>query len=406
MIRFAPNPEPCSADEVIAAAAQLSTQGRAPFEPALVATLGSLSRRLLRSPMIPQAPQIAAVGYWLRPAALNRLVEREQKRHDEGAVVGPRGLAFHLPPANVDTLFLYSWALSLLAGNANVVRLPSKLGAVATMVIGEIAAALEEAGDSDRHLFVAYDHTAGHNAPLSAVADLRLIWGGDVKVRDVSRHPLRPDGLSLGFPDRFSYAAIKAGWYLEQSEAARDALANRFYNDTFWFDQMGCGSPRLVYWEGDEGSYRPAAQDFLERLQRVIAEKSYQSETGTAISKLTYASRLAAQGRIQRAVRSSNELLVLDGGTDLDLREDLHGGGVLGQVRLDSLLALVPHLNKRDQTLVHAGFSREELLEVAKAARSRGLYRIVPIGEGLSFEAVWDGVDLLSHMTRIVTVRA
>src|SRR5229473_1854189 len=44
----------------------------------------------------------------------------------------PRGLVFHVPPANVDTIFVYSWALSALAGNRNVVRIsPRAAGAAA-----------------------------------------------------------------------------------------------------------------------------------------------------------------------------------------------------------------------------------------------------------------------------------
>ncbi|MFC6804089.1 acyl-CoA reductase [Deinococcus caeni] len=38
----------------------------------------------------------------------------------------PRGLVFHVPPANVDTIFIYSWLMSVLAGNRNVIRLSSR----------------------------------------------------------------------------------------------------------------------------------------------------------------------------------------------------------------------------------------------------------------------------------------
>lgn len=405
MIRYAPDPQACEPEDMIAAAQLLSTRGRAPLEQDLVDILAALSRRLLKSRLAREAPQVAAVGYWLRPAAIGKLVASERAKVGEDSVLAPRGLAFHLPPANVDTLFLYSWSMSLLAGNANIVRLPSKMGPVAELVVSEIISALAEAGDADRHLFLAYDHAAGHNRAFSAAADLRLIWGGDRKVLDVSRDPLRPDGLGLGFPDRYSFGAIKVEWYLAQDDAARDALATRFYNDTYWFDQMGCGSPRLLYWEGAEDGYRRAVSDFLDRLERVIAAKSYKSEIGTAMSKLTYASRVAAGGTIDRAVLRSNELLVVEGGENLDLRDQSHGGGVLGQVRISSLLDIVLGLRKGDQTLVHAGFTREELVELARAARSRGLYRLVPLGEALSFEAVWDGIDLLTHMTRRITVR-
>jgi hypothetical protein len=43
-----------------------------------------------------------------------------------GQIVKPRGTVFHLAPSNVDTIFVYSWMLSLLTGNQNIIRLSSK----------------------------------------------------------------------------------------------------------------------------------------------------------------------------------------------------------------------------------------------------------------------------------------
>ncbi|HKJ73370.1 MAG TPA: acyl-CoA reductase, partial [Alphaproteobacteria bacterium] len=77
-----------------------------------------------------------------------------------------------------------------------------------------------------------------------------MIWGGDSKVQAVSGIPIRPDGLSLGFPDRTSFAVFETAAYRDAASAERDALAQNFFNDVFWFDQMGCGSPRILFWVG------------------------------------------------------------------------------------------------------------------------------------------------------------
>ena len=53
----------------------------------------------------------------------------------QDALVFPRGNVFHLPPANVDTIFVYSWAISALAGNHNVVRISSRSAGAAEVIL-------------------------------------------------------------------------------------------------------------------------------------------------------------------------------------------------------------------------------------------------------------------------------
>ncbi len=55
--------------------------------------------------------------------------------HRQDALVFPRGNVFHVPPANVDTIFVYSWALSALAGNHNVVRISERSAAAAETIL-------------------------------------------------------------------------------------------------------------------------------------------------------------------------------------------------------------------------------------------------------------------------------
>ena len=57
----------------------------------------------------------------------------------------PRGIVFHLPPANVDTIFVYSWALSALAGNSNVVRISARSAGAADAILEALNEALADA---------------------------------------------------------------------------------------------------------------------------------------------------------------------------------------------------------------------------------------------------------------------
>jgi hypothetical protein len=129
--------------------------------------------------------------------------------------------------------------------------------------------------------------TTEDNRRLSALADARVVWGGDAKIKRMSCFPTRPDGITLNFPDRHSSAAIATGSYIQPNEARRDELAERFFNDVFWFDQMGCGSPRVLYWVGNE-TQQDVEDDFLRRVARVVKTRATPSKPASpSASSLT-----------------------------------------------------------------------------------------------------------------------
>jgi hypothetical protein len=405
MIRYTPAPNRVDQNDILGQIDALADYAVVPFHPDILALLGDLSRRLLKSPLARSAPQLTVAGYWLRPAALKQVAKSWQNRLAENCISAPRGVAMHLPPANVDTLFLYSWALSVLAGNCNVVRLPSTLTPVGDVILTEIMACLESYKQTHRHLFLHFDHSGPIAPKLSAMSDLRLIWGGDAKVADASRHIMRPDGISLGFPDRFSFAAMKAKAWLSLSLDAQKELCAQFYNDMFWFDQLGCGSPRILYWVGTDSEVESAAQGFWAQLDSTITAKSYESEVGVAIAKFSWATKRAAQGDVTGFKRVSNALMVINPSETADLHNDVQGGGMLAHLRINTLADIVPRVRRKDQTMTHFGFERGELEAFARAVSTKGICRIVPVGQALAFEPIWDGLDLLSSMTRLISLR-
>ena len=93
-----------------------------PFEPMVLDCLGEISTAILSSPVGRQFPDLTAFAFYIRKANLQKLAS---SLSSEEIRLG-RGLCFHIAPANIPINFAFTWIFSLLAGNANVVRLPSK----------------------------------------------------------------------------------------------------------------------------------------------------------------------------------------------------------------------------------------------------------------------------------------
>jgi len=377
---------------------KMSDSSLAPFSDVSREILSRLSSQLVGRR---ETPQFAALGYWLRPASITRLKTSFAARVPANQFPVARGMAFHLPPSNVDTIFVYSWALSLLAGNANIVRLPSRRSPQVEWLIRTLLEVLEAVGDAHRHLFCAYDVGTGLNREISLRADLRMIWGGDAKVNDVSSDRVRPDGLSIGFPDRKSLSTIDGDAYFRLDASARDALAERLFNDIFWFDQMACGSPRVIVWVGDSVRCEDLSRDLYQRLTRVTSRKSYSVDAGVALAKFGYLNDMLASGTGRAAYRLGNELSVLqlDPGA-VKPPDKIMGGGVINHVVFPHIEDVVSAVDHATQTITHFGFDIESLKRLVEKLAFKGGFRVVPVGQALNFDTTWDGIPLLDYMTR------
>ena len=372
-----------------------------PFDPSVVNACTDLSQRIMRDREARSFPELLALAFWIRKAEIHRLSAEFSRLHRPDRVLMPRGTVFHLPPRNVDTMFVYSWLLSALTGNLNVIRL-SPLRSQSTNVLlrlfGEALAAAEEPARSGT-LVVSYGHDEAPTTAFTSLCDVRVIWGGDQTVASIRRVALPPHARELTFPDRFSISAIGTRVYLRQSEEERDALADRFFNDSFWFDQMACSSPRLVVWCGDLAG--TASEDFFPRVAACARRRGYALSPGLSMQNLVF-SASAILERPVGAYRRFPELTVLTLDTVEGLNREHDGGGLFLEVHVESLRELAPALVRKDQTLTHFGLEEGELRELIESLNGRAIDRIVPVGQALQFGRFWDGQDLLQEFCRHV----
>jgi hypothetical protein len=364
--------------------------------------LTAFSKRLLRGPLARRYPELASLGFFLRPGEIARALQR-LNQGAAGARRFPRGVVLHFPPANVDTIFVYSWALSALAGNTNLVRISPRSAGAAESVIDALNETLANAhpviGQTQR--MFTYERDDQITSRLSLACDLRVIWGGDASVEAIRHHPLAPHARDLTFPDRSSFAAVSVQGWLAADETARRAAVDGFANDTYWFDQAACSSPRAVFWVGDEAPAGKARAEFMAILPEVVRARGWNVDAAMAVEKRVATYGLAATGAATAIEFAGNAVASVDlVDADAVPRRWL-GAGTICHLRVDSLSALVPTIGRKDQTLAQFGFSRAELDDFITAVAGRGIDRVVPFGSALTFAAVWDGYDLLHEFTRL-----
>jgi Acyl-CoA reductase (LuxC) len=374
-----------------------------PFAPQVLAFLGNLSQMLCQDPRVRTLPDLYSFGFWCRRASLTAM----QRQYPEIEYRLGRGLVFHVGPSNVPVNFAYSLVAGLLAGNANIVRVPSadfiQIRIIA-QAVDTLLSQIEYQDLKDHIRLVRYDrHANDITAHFSGSSDVRVIWGGDDTVENIRHHPLPARAFDVTFADRYSVCVVGAERYLAEGKA--EVIAQSFYNDAYLFDQNACTSPHLVLWLGNETNVQQARDLFWSHLH-TLAQSRYTLEPRSGVDKLAQALHFAARHPGTRIVPCQDNFITRIELENLDPGiEDWHGNsGLFYEYVLTDLNELLPIINRRYQTLSYTGLDKSELQALLVKGRAPGIDRIVPIGRTLEFSLQWDGYDLIRTLSRLVTV--
>lgn len=385
--------------------ADLQYRALAPYAPEAVAFLTAWSKRLLARPDIRAYPDVAGFAYWCRPANLARLhreLGREQLR------LG-RGVALHIAPANVPVNFAYSFAFGLLAGNANIVRVPESLPAQANIlctVANDLLTQVEHERIAAMTTLLSYPRDDVITQSLSAIADVRLLWGGDRTIHHLRRMPASPRCVDIAFADRYSLCLLSAPAVLAAESKAFEALVVRFYNDVFLLDQNACSSPHLILWQGTGPEVKAAQERFWDAMEALLHSKG--SSPGIhAVDKYAHLCRTAIQIKGAKVTSKMDNRVFRVALVELpeNIAEYRGRYGFFFETIDNDLTQLRRIVNTRYQTLTCFGVDPQALAQMVVASGLAGIDRIVPVGKALDIGVIWDGYNLIHTMSRIVATQ-
>ncbi len=180
-----------------------------PFEPILCEFLQDISTELINSVESKKYPDIMTFAFWCRKANISRL----NKDFLDGKVRLGLGLAFHITPSNVPINFAFSFVFGMLSGNANIVRLPSKLFPQVEIIcsaIDKLFRLKKYQNLKEMNIFLRYDQNSEITSKISENANARIVWGGDSTIKAIKKIPAQERTIDLTFADRYSICIIKS----------------------------------------------------------------------------------------------------------------------------------------------------------------------------------------------------
>ena len=380
-----------------------------PFDEISIQFLSTLSQTILKHKGIKHYPELVALAYWLRKSNISTIIGQFKKDINRSELIVPGGLAFHIAPSNVDTIFLYSWALSLLAGNLNIVRISQSQNEQLDLLLSLVRKVLinkKWLPIFERNIVISYPKNDNINIFISSLSDLRILWGGDETVINIRQLPSKPTTKDIAFADKFSYSIINASGYIKIASQERIQIAKHFYNDSYWFNQMACSSPRFVIFSGTKRNCENAGKLFWDNLGKELKRRNQKVTIDVAMEKLVYMYETMSKTISELILNNGNDkpvVLRVEKNEINNLRESC-GGGFFFECFVNNLDEFIKLVGSNDQTLTYFDFSKNALKNFISKVNGKGINRIVPIGQALNFSSTWDGYSLLNEFTKRVEI--
>lgn len=357
--------------------------------------LAELSKVILKDKRSRQNVDIMSYAYWIRKSS----IESAKLKHLDYMNRLGRGVAFHIAPSNVPVNFAVSMTSSLLAGNISLIRVSNKRFVQVDIICDAMNVLLNGAFEDMKPYFclLRYEHNDEITKVLSSMCDVRVIWGGDRTIQTIRKASIPPRAIELAFADRHSLAIINSDYYMQQN--AED-VAKGFYTDTYYTDQNACSSPRLVVWTGN--SVEQARKQFWEELSRLV-KRDYDMKPIQAVDKYaSFCSLAMSQKGVHIESPDNYVIRVLLDELSSEIMNYKNGGGYFFEYIADDLSEIAPVLTKPCQTISVLGESKETIKDFVFSSGVRGVDRIVPLGQTMGLEFIWDGYKMIEAMSRFV----
>jgi len=367
-----------------------------PFDEQVITFFNDLSKLVMKQGRA--YSDVMTFGFWCRKAAL---LKEKNNYHDINHRLG-RGIVFHSTPSNVPVNFAFSFTAGLLAGNANIVRLPAKDFPQVQIIsdcVNELLSTTHK--EMAQYIcFVKYPPIKEITDYFSSLCHSRVVWGGDATIAEIRQSPLQPRAIEVNFADRYSVAVIEGDRFLNATDPEK--IIQNFYNDTYFSDQNACTAPRIIVWLGKK---KAEAKELFWTKVLAYTKNHYNIAPVQTIGKINALYKAAANIKLG-SVKVEQPLLtrIQIDSLNPEIMDYRFNSGFFYEYDAESLTDLLPIATIKSQTVSYYGLTKEEIVKFVNKDHPHGIDRFVPFGQSMNFTLVWDGIDMITTLSRIVNI--
>ena len=376
-----------------------------PFSDEIISFLDDFSRLINSRKSLKIFPDIKALAFFCRK---KNILNFKKKYYNPERIRFGLGLIFHITPSNIPTNFMYSLIFGLISGNANIVKVPSRKFDEIKIICDEIGYLLKKRKNSKvKNMIKILRYDSNENQitnDISEISDARLIWGGDKTIEQIRKIKTKARTIDVPFSDRYSISIINSDKLLQLPNYKFNILLKNFYNDTYEVDQNACSSPHVILWQG--GQKIAAKKKFWNNLN-LLVKKNYNPPAISSIDNYCRLSKELIENNNIHSFKLFNKALYV-----IKLKKiypeifiEKSKWGFFYECNINNLNNIHHLVKKKLQTITYFGYSKIFLKKFFSEYNFNGIDRVVPIGQALNINLVWDGYDLTTKLSREIEIR-
>ncbi len=373
------------------------------FNENVISFFDELSNHIFQNKQLSKYPDLASFGFFCRKTNI-KFMEKKYSSFIENRY--GRGLVLHFTPSNVPMNFAYSLFFGLIAGNANIIRLSKNNNDQAKLLIKLINVLLKKKKFNELRKkinLIRYDKSENITKYLSSICDVRIIWGGDESINQIRKYSLSPDAFDVTFADKFSICIISAKNYLKAKIFKKEAQS--FYNDTLFFDQNACTSPKIVIWQGDKSTIKSAKTRFWNEFEKIVKKKNYKLYENWNYEKFYNETKAIINLNVETNKMNNSVIKRIQlKKISQKVYRYFAPGGFFFELDFKKFSEIKKIFSSKVQTLTYIGFDPYLIKEKLNLDKIYSVDRIVPNGKSSEISLEWDGYDMVFQISKKLTI--
>ena len=374
-----------------------------PFSDLSLDFFNELSLKIFKDKNSHNFRDLVTFAFWCRK---NNLEKIKKNFIDNNFRIG-LGKIFHLTPSNVPIAFIYSFVFGMLSGNSNIVRVSNpNLEQVKLLInlIKKIVKIKKFKKILESNTFIHYEKNTNISEYFSSFVDGRIIWGSNKTVDEFKKHKTKTKCVDLLFSDKYSLSFISSKKLQKLSNDQFLDLIKKFYNDVFIMDQNACSSPHLIVWE--KKPLKKMIEIFWNELDKFVQTHylkslSISSKKYLTLNKYLLDNEELKMDKFKRTYINRIKLRKLE----KNIKNFRGFSGIFFEYEIRKISDLNKILDRNFQTLSYFGYDKVFFEKIFKTQKFKGVDRIVPIGGSLDIDLIWDGINVINHLSRVVNIK-
>jgi hypothetical protein len=388
--------------DIICGSSQINNYPQNVANELIIKFLNQISNSIFNEKKSKTFPDLVSFAFWCRQSNIIK-IKNSLKENRFG-----RGVVLHICPSNVAMNYAYSLVFGLIAGNTNIVRLPSIKFPQVNILNNIIKNQLKKKKFkifNKRICLINYKKSDYISNKLSMISDARLIWGGDQTIIAFKKYDTKPRVVDLYFANRYSLCLINSKKFNKLKNIQIKELAHKFYIDSYTMSQNACSSPKSLIWSGNIDSKKKEL--FWNELSKTASNK-FDFDINLSNKKILNLNRIVLNKNITGKVEFKKFNLVRIKYKKNQIPKNLESLqpnlGTFFEFEISTNSILKKFISSRTQSLTYFGYSNFELLDLIKKNNLLGIDRMIKIGNAFEMSHIWDGTNIIETLSREIQI--